>query len=213
MSDLVRRRRPLARRASAGDDHDRDEYLSFVLEQDAFVVRVSYVHEILRLPPLTPVPRAPSWVRGIVSVRGQLVTVMDLRTRMGLPAAPPTKRTRILLVSDVTAPSEQREIVGLLVDEVQHVYRLRADEIEPSSVLGSEGGATRLVVGIARPDLYERAPGEQAAHRRGAWQGPGEPSRAPSRGAALDRDRSLSEGSGEPRVMLRVLEPSLLLAW
>lgn len=207
MSELVRRRRPLARRASAGDDHDREEYLSFLLDQDAFVVKVSYVHEILRLPPLTPVPRAPSWVQGIVSVRGQLVTVMDLRARMGLPSVAHTKRTRILLVSDVTAPAEQREIIGLLVDEVQHVYRLRADEIEPASVLGSEGGTTRLVVGIARPDLYERARDEQGGERRagGARAGDGRTGR--------ERDRSLSEQAGEPRVMLRVLEPSLLLAW
>ena len=141
MSALVRRRGAEQKRA-AGEK--RVEYLAFLLAGDTYAVRISAVGEILRPPPITEVPRAPSPIIGVVSVRGRLVTVMDLRRRFSLQEAPIDAKSRVLLV-DIGGDEQ----VGLLVDEVLSVYRLAEAEIEPSNVLGGEQPA--YLVGVGRP--------------------------------------------------------------
>ncbi len=112
---------------------------------DIYGAPVALIREILKPPPLTPVPRTPHHILGIVSVRGQLVTVVDLRRRLHLEEAPSSRKSRILLV-DATGG----EVMGILVDEVLQVYRLADSEIEPAAVaLGGETGG--YISGIARP--------------------------------------------------------------
>jgi len=123
----------------------RTEYLAFTLAGEVYAAPVSLVREIVKPPPLTPVPRAPDATMGIVSVRGQLVTVIDLRRRLRLAESPSSRRTRILLVE---APWGEQ--LGLYVDEVQQVYRLSDAEIEPAATaLG--GDVAGYIAGIARP--------------------------------------------------------------
>jgi purine-binding chemotaxis protein CheW len=81
---------------------------------------------------------------GVISVRGKLVTVVDLRRRFHLPEAPVDRKSRILL-----GDLGKGEQLGLLVDEVQQVWRLAAEEIEPATVLGGEQPAH--IAGIGRP--------------------------------------------------------------
>jgi purine-binding chemotaxis protein CheW len=124
----------------------RVEYLAFRLGADTYAVPIGEVREILKLPPVTKVPRAPSEIVGVVSVRGLLVTVVDLRQRLRISAAELTRRGRILLVTGA-----ENEIIGLYVDEVLQVYRLAEAEIEvATNVLG--GKIADYVVGIGRPD-------------------------------------------------------------
>jgi len=98
----------------------------------------------LKPPPITAVPRSPRNVIGVVSVRGRLVTVMDLRRRLQLDEGPIDRRTRILLTSP-----DLGESIGLLVDEVMQVYRLAESEVEPAHVLGGDQPAH--IGGIGRP--------------------------------------------------------------
>jgi purine-binding chemotaxis protein CheW len=120
------------------------EYLALRLGGELFGIPLASVREILTLPPITYVPRAPYGILGLISVRGLLVTVIDLRMKVGTEAAPPTKRTRVLLV-----PGPENETLGLCVDEVLQVYRLSDGEIEPAtSVLGTS--VSEHVAGIGR---------------------------------------------------------------
>ena len=149
MADLVRRAGSPAglRRARPQDRGPRTEYLAFVLAGDVYAAPVSFVREILKPPPLTPVPRAPHAIMGIVSVRGQLVTVIDLRRRLRLGEPVPTRRARILL-----ADASGGETIGLFVDEVLQVYRLSESEKEPAAAaLG--GDVAPYIEGIARPSV------------------------------------------------------------
>ena len=122
----------------------RIEYLAFRLGGDSYAVPIGEVRELA--PPVTEVPRAPSDVIGVVSVRGLLVTVIDLRQRLRMPAAELSRKGRILLVIGA-----ENEILGLYVDEVLQVYRLTETEIEgAANVLG--GKLADYVVGIGRPE-------------------------------------------------------------
>lgn len=151
MADLVRApAKQLGRRAHAPARGPVVEHLAFRLVGETYALPLADVREILTSPPVTLVPRAAKEVVGIVSVRGQLVTVLDLAARLGLregtPGNPPLgRKTRILLV-----PGPLGEIMGLLVDEVLSVYRLAEPEIEPVGVLG--GNVAEYVTGIGRRD-------------------------------------------------------------
>jgi purine-binding chemotaxis protein CheW len=145
--EAVSRRGALARRAV--ERGSRTEFLAFRMAEEIYAVPIAYVKEILKLPPLTEVPRAPQDVMGVISVRGRIVTVRDLRRRLRLTEAEPTRRSRILLAELAPEQGGTGERVGLFVDEVLHVYRLSEGEIESAAnVLGSE--LAEYVGGIGR---------------------------------------------------------------
>jgi len=115
MAALVRRRaeqRSLHRAA----DVQRTEYLAFSLAGEIYAVEIHSIGEILKPPPITEVPRAKPSIIGVVSVRGRLVTVIDLRKRFGLESAVFGHLTRILLVD------KGDEKLVLLVDAVIQVH-------------------------------------------------------------------------------------------
>jgi len=149
--DLAKRPGAL-KRTRQHDRVPRTEYLAFHLAGEPYAAPVALIREILKPPPLTPVPRAPYAMMGIISVRGQIVSVIDLRQRLRLAEAPSTPRTRILLVE-----AQGGEILGLYVDEVLQVYRLAETEIERAAVaLG--GDVADHIAGIARPTQANAGP-------------------------------------------------------
>jgi purine-binding chemotaxis protein CheW len=160
-ADLARRvsnppTSPREKRLRKSDRGPLVEHLAFCLGADVYGAPVALVREILKPPPLTPVPRTPREVMGIISVRGQLVTVFDLRRKLRLPEAPITRRSRVLLVQARPeaqiegARPQAPETLGLYVDEVLSVYRLHETEIEgATTALGGDGPG--FITGIARP--------------------------------------------------------------
>jgi purine-binding chemotaxis protein CheW len=134
------------RRLSPMSSGSLREFLSFRLGPDVYAVELARIREIVSSPPLTEVPRAARDVVGICSVRGLLVTVIDLRRRLRLAESEPTRLSRILLANTDTG-----EVIGLLVDEVRQVIRLSSSEIElTANMLG--GDLSDHVVGVGRPD-------------------------------------------------------------
>jgi purine-binding chemotaxis protein CheW len=134
-----------AARAAARESTALEEYIGFRAAAETFALPLTLVREILKPPPITEVPRARPDILGIVSVRGQITTVIDLRRRLRFAAEAITPRTRILLVEGGD------EVLGLMVDEVTQVYRLSHQEIEQASVLGGDLGPH--VAGIGRPRI------------------------------------------------------------
>jgi purine-binding chemotaxis protein CheW len=96
----------------------------FRLAGEEFGLDISQVREIIRMQDVTPMPKAPDFIEGVINLRGQIVAVMDLAKRFGLKAAARTEKTRIVVteVKDNT--------VGLVVDEVPEVLRISEADVE-----------------------------------------------------------------------------------
>lgn len=100
------------------------ELLVIWLNEDPYALPIERVREIVRLRPITPVPHVPKAVLGVISLRGEIVQVLDLRGRLGLAAsttAPDLRRHRIVVLN-----AEDGQLAGLLVDRVSEVLRTPA---------------------------------------------------------------------------------------
>ncbi len=144
---------PLARLDGAETTAHVREYLTFRLADEVYGLPLGSVHEILRVPAISEVPRAPGHVLGIISVRGAITTVIDLRRRLRVADAAPDRAARILLVR------HDGETVGLLVDRVEQVERLPDTQIEYRAALS--GDTADYIQGIGRREL-EPESGEAA---------------------------------------------------
>jgi len=98
----------------------------FRLGNEEYGVEIGQVQEINRMMPITRVPRAPSFMKGVINLRGQLIPIVDLRERFGMPAVDPTKATRIVVVEI------GHSRIGLIVDGVSEVLKLPVEHIEPA---------------------------------------------------------------------------------
>lgn len=114
---------------------------TFRIGGEDYAVDIMRVREIIHPLPITPVPRAPAFVEGVIRLRGDVIPVVDVRKRLALPATPPTRKSRFLVVN----VAGRR--IALVVDEVREVLRLPRSEIRPAPSLGS-GGGPRFFLGV-----------------------------------------------------------------
>ncbi len=115
----------------------------FDLARESYGVDIIAVQSIIRMQPITKVPRTMEFVEGVINLRGTVIPVVDLRKRFGLTATEETKDSRIVVV-DISGQE-----VGMVVDAVTEVLRISSDSIEPpSSVITSADSA--YLLGIAK---------------------------------------------------------------
>jgi len=100
-------------------------FVSFRLDKEDFGVPIQSVREVIRVEEITRVPHAPPHIRGVTNVRGRILPVVEIRTRVGLAPLEPTAASRILVL-EVGART-----LGLLVDGSAEVAKVRASQIEP----------------------------------------------------------------------------------
>lgn len=123
---------------SAGHSSSPGKYLTFQLETEEYGVEVLQVREIIGYVPVTPVPRTPAHIRGVLNRRGQVVPVVDLRTRLGLPTAEPDNETCIVVTE--LSHGDKCITTGMLVDRVCEILTINADQMEPPPELGAMEG-------------------------------------------------------------------------
>jgi len=116
---------------------------AFFVGNEEYCIDIRRVEEILQPLPVTPLPRAPAFLEGVVSLRGAVVPVVDVRKRLGVAPAPGGKSK--LLVCLVG-----KKRLGLLVDRVSQVVRTTVGELKPAPPLSREGLAP-CVVGVCGP--------------------------------------------------------------
>lgn len=107
-----------------------------------YAVPVENVREIVRVRPITPIPRVAKEVRGVISLRGEIIQVIDLRLRLALPPAAVAKANRIVVVQ-----VDDGRVAGVLVDEVREVLRVDSTTIAAPGPMVS-GLAAAYIAGI-----------------------------------------------------------------
>ncbi len=107
--------------------------VGFQVGRETYGVPITSLHEIVRLPEITAVPDAPDYMEGVINLRGKIVSVLDLRKRLGEAQIVPSKRNRILVVE------HKGRLCGLIVDSASEVLKIAAGDIEPSPTEFLEG--------------------------------------------------------------------------
>lgn len=121
------------------------QWVTFHLEDETYGINVMQVQEVLRYSEIAPVPGAPSYVLGIINLRGNVVTVIDTRTRFGLHSAEVTDNSRIVIIE------AEKQVIGILVDSVAEVVYLRSSEIDSAPNIGTEESA-KFIQGVSNRD-------------------------------------------------------------
>ena len=109
------------------------------IESSTYAVNVENVREIVRVRAITPIPRVAAEVRGVISLRGEIIQVIDLRLRLGLAATVAARATRIVVVQ-----AEDGRIAGVLVDGVREVLRVPESEIGAAASGETQGVVAAL---------------------------------------------------------------------
>lgn len=111
------------------------QYLTFSLRDEVFAMDIRSVREIIQHGSMTVVPLMPTFVRGIINLRGSVVPVIDLQSRFGRPKAEFGKKTCVIIFD--VGPDGDKVELGLLVDAVSEVIDIPASQIEPPPTFGT----------------------------------------------------------------------------
>jgi len=117
--------------------------VGFRVGRETYGVPIVSLHEIVRVPEITAVPDAPDYVEGVINLRGKIVSVIDLRKRLGEQEITTSRRNRILVVE------HNGRLSGLIVDSASEVLKVPAEDIEPSPTQFEEGGLN-CVTGLGK---------------------------------------------------------------
>lgn len=118
------------------------KYLTFLLSGEEYGVDILKVREIIGMMEVTKVPQTPDFVEGVINLRGKVIPVIDLRSKFGLPRATYDERTCVIVV-DVGM------MAGIIVDTVQEVRDIPADDVEPPPSIGASVDTT-FILGMGK---------------------------------------------------------------
>ncbi|MCG6865131.1 MAG: chemotaxis protein CheW [Thiogranum sp.] len=121
------------------------QWVTFRLADEIYGINVMQVQEVLRVSEIAPVPGAPHYVLGIINLRGNVVTVIDTRIRLGLATSEVTDSTRIVIIEGA------KHVVGILVDCVAEVVDLTQSDVESAPSVGNDESA-KYIQGVASRD-------------------------------------------------------------
>ncbi len=122
-------------------------YLTFQLGRESYGLPVLGVREIIRLCPITPVPRMPAYIKGVINLRGKVIPVLDLRAKFQLSSADYGERACIIIVQVGTPPAPVT-LMGAIVDAVEEVVHLGEAALEPTPDFGGSP-QTAYILGMA----------------------------------------------------------------
>jgi purine-binding chemotaxis protein CheW len=119
------------------------KYLTFFLAREEYGLEILKVHEIMGVMPITRVPRTPSFVRGVINLRGKVIPIVDLRAKFGMEEAAASAENCIIVVQVHGAQT------GVMVDRVSEVSDIADAQIEDAPSFGSDV-QTDFLLGIAK---------------------------------------------------------------
>ena len=123
------------------------KYLTFSMAKEEYGIGILKIKEIIGMMAITPVPKTPEFVKGVINLRGKVIPVVDLRLKFGMDAIDYTDRTCIIVVEiAVQAGTVQ---IGIVVDAVSEVLNIKADEVEDTPTFGTKLN-TEYILGMAK---------------------------------------------------------------
>lgn len=123
------------------------KYLTFTLGQEEYGIAILKVKEIIGMMPITPVPRTPDFLKGVINLRGKVIAVVDLRVKFSMESIPYSDRTCIIVVEIQTGPETM--LMGVVVDAVSEVVTIQENETEDTPDFGTSLD-THYILGMAK---------------------------------------------------------------
>jgi purine-binding chemotaxis protein CheW len=123
------------------------KYLTFALGEEEYGLEILKVREINGYMDITPVPQTPAYVKGVINLRGQVIPVIDLRSKLGMQQAEVTEETCIIVVE--VHRDGQKNDTGLVIDRVQEVLYITAEQIQETPEFGTAVD-TDFILGLAK---------------------------------------------------------------
>lgn len=117
------------------DDGSEGQFLTFIMAKEEYGVDILRVQEIRGWDNVTPIPNTPSYIKGVINLRGTIVPIIDLRERFGLDSMEYDATTVVIVLKVVNGDRER--IMGIVVDAVSDVYNVGEDEMNPPPDFGS----------------------------------------------------------------------------
>ncbi len=136
---------PLVKGRSAGQE---GKFLTFSLANEEYGISILKVREIIGMMPIRTVPQTPSFVKGVINLRGKVIPVVDLRLKFGMEELDYTERTSIIVV-DVRGGADTFVRIGIVVDFVSEVANIKGEEVEDTPTFGSQLN-TEYILGMAK---------------------------------------------------------------
>lgn len=124
---------------------DLRQFIGFTVGKEEYGMELLRVREVIRLREVTRLPRAPSFVKGIINLRGEVIPIIDLRCRFGLSMRDDTAETRVIVVEVEGRP------VGMTVDSASQVVRIPKDQIDPPPPV-LDGSSREFITGVGKLD-------------------------------------------------------------
>ncbi len=119
---------------SAKEPVESTQYIVIRLGEEQFGIDIRYIDNIVKMQNITRVPKVPDYLKGVINLRGEVIPVMSLRMKMGLPEDEYVRSTRIIILK-----LEQQGNVGIIVDEVKEVVTLESTQVDKMSYDTKEG--------------------------------------------------------------------------
>ena len=134
-------------RASVGRSKREGKYLAFALDNEEYGLGILKIKEIIGMMPITPVPQTPDFVKGVINLRGKVIPIVDLRSRFGMEEIDYDERTCIVIVE--TAKESVNVMIGMVVDSVSEVLKIKGEAIEDAPPFGVKLN-TEYILGMAK---------------------------------------------------------------
>lgn len=125
---------------------ETSQFIVIKLGNEQYGINIKYIDNIVRLQHITRVPKVPPYLKGVINLRGEVIPVMSIRIKMGLPVDEITKSSRIIIIK-----LETQGTIGIIVDEVKEVVTLELEQIEKVSY-DSKDEKENFISGVGKCD-------------------------------------------------------------
>lgn len=124
------------------EDSVRSKYIIFTLEGELYGVQLLQIREVIKMPQIKPVPHTEGWLKGVINLRGKIISVLDLRLKFGIRSSNPDQG--LILIAE-----DSQGLAGAIVDTIEFVREIPEEDIEKNPGVDTRIPATQLI-GIAK---------------------------------------------------------------